>query len=280
MTVGESAQCSDLRAGNLANPLGPFTAITTVGQGICGTRTDGYLVCLGSRSSTILRPPAGDLSSITSSGSNLCGVTRDGSIECWGATGDSPSKDFRTGPFTSLDVGGWSCALKGNGSAICPDANRVGLETPEGPFSSIDTGWGNRTGEGIACGVKRDGSAICWGPEWEVYLKGVGIPEGHYSQISVGGYACGIRTDGSIACWGQPFDAGKIPEDLFSSVSVGTSHACGLKTDGTVRCWGNDNSGQAYSPPGTFTAVAAGGSISCGLKSDGMAMCWGATQPR
>ena len=140
MTVGASPQCSDLETGDLANPLGAFTAITTDRRRLCGTRPDGYLVCLDARGSTVLRPPAGMLSSLTSTsdGSDLCAVTGDGSIECWGTTRFSPNGDFGTGPFVSLDAGGWPCALKADGSVECPWAE-AGLETPEGPFVTVQT---------------------------------------------------------------------------------------------------------------------------------------------
>ena len=145
---------------------------------------------------------------------------------------------------------------------------------------SIDTGWGNRIGEGIACGVERDGSVTCWGREYEFAWQGIATTEGPFADISVGGYVCGLRTNGSVSCWGQFRDAAEIPEGAFSSVSVGDGHACGVRTDGSVQCWGDDQAGQAYSPPGLFASVSASYRFSCGLKTDGSAMCWGDTSPR
>ena len=287
-----SLECNDLDR-DLAHPQGEFTDIAVPEVYFCGLRTDGYVTCESRTRSFVVRPPVGPFNSITFGPSRVCGLDEDGSIECWGYGG---IEDFEVppGPFTAIDDGigpilysGRLCGLRPDGSVSCTRGPHARAEPspPAGAFLAVRSGRG-QDGPEFSCGIRRDQSVECWGPGDESLWKNISIPDGFYSDLSVGRYICGVRTDGSIACWGLPFgaglpfDAGEIPEGPFSSVSVGASHACGLKTDGAVRCWGDDSRGQAYSPPGTFKAVAAGNLISCGLKTDGVAMCWGGTQGR
>ena len=271
-----SLECDDLEPFDLAHPLGRFTAISTPGDYFCGLTTDDYITCQNRRHFYVVRPPASPLTSLTFGRDRACGLVEGGAIQCWGGVGD----DIPTGTFTAVDANGWVCGIRTDGSVACPEERKYGLKAPDGPFVSVSTAFGGRTGDAVACALRRDGGVECWGPEWEVEFKRTGVPKGRYSQISVGGDICGVTTGEAIECSGRLYDAGEIPEGPFSSVSVGISHACALKTDGAVRCWGDDSDGQAYSPPGAFTAVSAGAGFSCGLKSDGSAMCWGYTQRR
>ena len=129
--------------------------------------------------------------------------------------------------------------------------------------------------------------------------------------MTAGGvHTCGLRTDGTVVCWGAryEFDEGQTdaPDGLFTAVTAGSRHSCGLRTDGTITCWGSNEvldgfvaespdesdggpprvcvtvfcaygvQWQSPSSDGQFTAVSAGGSHSCGLRTDGTITCWGA----
>jgi hypothetical protein len=90
-------------------------------------------------------------------------------------------------------------------------------------------------------------------------------------------HTCGLKTDGTVVCWGRDYEGQSTPPSgTFTQISAGIFHNCGIKTDGTLSCWGNNNSGQSSPPPGTFLQVAAGGDHSCALKTDSTIICWGA----
>jgi Regulator of chromosome condensation (RCC1) repeat len=143
------------------------------------------------------------------------------------------------------------------------------------------------------CGLKTDGSAICWG--WNNYGQTT-VPAGTFTQLSAGGYhTCGLKSDGSAVCWGAgktnagPYQGSEYgqsiaPSGTFTQLSAGQYHTCGLKTDGSAVCWGAGEAihkfgdvdcGQSIVPSGTFTQLSAGSRHTCGLKSDGSAICWG-----
>ena len=113
-------------------------------------------------------------------------------------------------------------------------------EQPSIPFSSVSAG------QEHICGVKTDGSVVCWGDDRERQAR---PPGGSFASVSAGdgSHTCGVKTDGSVVCWGFPDVA--PPDGSFASVSAGRAHPCGVKTDGSVVCWGQDLRGQA-TPPG------------------------------
>ena len=72
--------------------------------------------------------------------------------------------------------------------------------------------------------------------------------------------ACGLKQDGTPVCWGVgqlgytagPKDGEDIPPDgeIFTAISAGTRYTCGLKADGIALCWGYNHKGQATIPDG------------------------------
>ena len=89
-----------------------------------------------------------------------------------------------------------------------------------------------------------------------VAIDGSGDGRGRHSS-------CGVRTDGTVLCWGSNrYGQADPPDGEFVDVATTGDSACGLRTDGTVVCWGNNNQGQADAPSGRFRDVAAG-SLNC-----------------
>jgi len=107
------------------------------------------------------------------------------------------------------------------------------------------------------CGLKMDGTIVCWGDNT---VGQTASPEGTFTQLSAGEYHnCGVKTDGTIACWGDNGEGqATSPAGAYTQVSAGGYHSCGLQPDGTITCWGDNYYGQANSPAGTFTQVSAG----------------------
>jgi len=170
--------------------------------------------------------------------------------------------------------GGFTCALRRDGTAFC---------------------WGSNDHGELGNGARGNGS-----------LTPVAVStDQKFASVSAGwSYACALTTSGAPYCWGnaQPDDAGPVPGDpterrvpiaiggdlTLSSLSAGFQHACGVSTAGAAYCWGENDDGQlgngskaaSLTPVRVatdvrFRSVSAGLSHSCGLATDGRAYCWG-----
>ncbi|MYC28999.1 MAG: hypothetical protein F4X65_02765 [Chloroflexi bacterium] len=66
-------------------------------------------------------------------------------------------------------------------------------------------------------------------------------------------FACGVRPDGTAVCWGLRTSRDLEPPDRkgFIKISSGEQHVCALRADGIVVCWGEDYTGQT-NPPDEF----------------------------
>ena len=124
------------------------------------------------------------------------------------------------------------------------------------------------------CGLRPDGTAICWGWNEEGESS---PPTGEFTSVSAGsGHTCGLRRNKSVVCWGDDrYGQSTPPDDSFLSVSLGWDHTCGLRSDGSIQCWGVDEYGQSTPPDDSFLSVSAGGEHTCGLRPDGSIECWG-----
>ena len=130
------------------------------------------------------------------------------------------------------------------------------------------------------CGLRADGSAICWGTDASAQSTPTS-PNGPYLSLSAGGaHTCGLRADGSAACWGSDTIGQSSPPGQngpFLSLSLGNTHTCALRTDGSAACWGRNTDGQRTppSPNGPFLLLSSGANHTCGVRADGAANCWG-----
>ena len=71
-------------------------------------------------------------------------------------------------------------------------------------------------------------------------------PQHRFESVSAGyDHSCGVRDDGTAVCWGNN-DRGQAdaPGGVFGSVSAGGGHSCGVREDGTAVCWGNRLAGR------------------------------------
>ena len=104
-------------------------------------------------------------------------------------------------------------------------------------------------------------------------------PSGGYTSLAAGEHhTCGLRVDGSGVCWGSDQYGQSSPPsgDKFTSIVAGAYHTCGLRVDGSGVCWGSDQYGQSSPPSGDkFISIVAGAYHTCGVRVDGSAICWG-----
>jgi hypothetical protein len=139
---------------------------------------------------------------------------------------------------------------------------------PLGTFLQVESGTIH------TCGIRTDGSAVCWGRNDEGQATS---PPGTFVQVSAGAFhSCGVRTGGTITCWGaNNFGQSTPSSGSFVDVQAGERHTCALRLDGTTTCWGSNDSGQVSAPPDNFLEITAGYNHNCGLRLDGGILCWG-----
>ena len=286
-------------------PEGTFASVSAGYEHTCGVRDDGTVECWGDDHHGQAAPPKGTFLSVSAGYEHTCGVRDDGTVECWGSNESfygyyANQAAPPGGTFLSVSAGyEHTCGVRDDGSVECWGGDRFGkTRTPDqptpmpetvrseeslGPFASVSAGTIH------SCGVKTNGSAICWGSNEDGYGSFIGQatpPGGPFVSIDSGYYhTCGARDDGSVECWGGNWQGQATPLGFsFNSVSSGYDHTCGVRDDGTVECWGsNENeygssTGQATPPEGTFLSVSAGYEYTCGVRDDGMIKCWGSNE--
>jgi alpha-tubulin suppressor-like RCC1 family protein len=193
--------------------------------------------------------------------------------------------------------GGFSCALRRDGTAFCWGSNDHGelgtgtrgasleparVSTPL-KFASVSTG------STFACALTTEGAAYCWGnagpdDEGPGVVPGERIERrvpsavggGHtFASLSAGGaHACGVTTAGIAYCWGEN-DRGqlgngttqtsespvRVATDVrFRNVTTGFAHTCGLAMDGRAYCWG-DRGVEGGSAAERSRPIAVGGAL-------------------
>jgi alpha-tubulin suppressor-like RCC1 family protein len=130
-------------------------------------------------------------------------------------------------------------------------------------------------GQDYTCALSEDGSAWCWGSNWNGQLGNGGayrsgtsreyydtpqpVVGGHsFVSISAGLYhACALKADGSAWCWGaesagklgngrdpgngiQPNPVQVLGGHRFVELDVEATHSCGRTREGTLWCWGSN----------------------------------------
>ncbi len=129
-------------------------------------------------------------------------------------------------------------------------------------------------GEDHVCGLRADGTAVCWGRNDEGQLD---VPEGmRFRQLTAGRhFSCGLRLEGTLACWGR--DAADWlggESGTWAMVSAGSDQLCALDAEGAAACWGSIDP-PPEGPRYTVIGVGGGRGWGCGLTFNGELDCWG-----
>lgn len=262
--------------------------------------------------------PAGSrFTSLTAGVVHTCGVTADGAAWCWGDTfdgqlgdgtamADGSGNSAKVAPspvvmppgvrFTALAAGAFhTCGLAGDGTAYCWGNDDFGQAGNGEPRSDVNTPSpvamsgmpaGSRFtaltgGNQHTCGVAADGTAWCWGEDFDGQL--------------------GDATPNTIKTVPSRVDTTGMPANSrFSTLTAAGFHTCGVTAEGTAWCWGDDDFGQAGDataagepddttdksapsrvvttglPAGSrFTAASGGNVHTCWLTANGTLWCAG-----
>ena len=230
---GSNVDLDGIYRGQATPPEGTFTSVSAGGVHTCGVKTDGVVMCWGDDSAGQSSPPAGSFVSVSAGGFHTCGVKTNWAVVCWGANNYGQSTPHE-GLFLSVSAGlGHTCGVKIDGSAICWGWNSQGQATPRTQMPAIVL---------TPTMVPTPTVAVTPVPTLTP------VPSVPFVSVSTGeAHTCGLKTDGSVLCWGYNSDGQSTPPDgPFASVSAGLSHTCGVKTDGSVVCWGDDRWGAVY----------------------------------
>ena len=193
----------------------------------------------------------------------------------------------------------------------CDQPAEVNSETGEpresaGQYVQVSAGYIH------TCGLRADGTIICWGASDEYEYEGLtgatGLldsPQGSFTQIDAGhNHSCAVSKGGIVECWGGSYsDVHTVfppeewalltpeekafmktllgpPEGQFKSVSVGLGLDCGVKVDNSAACWGvgPDSSDEWNPPDGKYTSISVGDFHACGIRTDQTVVCWGSNE--
>jgi alpha-tubulin suppressor-like RCC1 family protein len=234
---------------------------------------------------------------ITVGDAHTCGLTSDGEVQCWGSDeygqiGNSATTGNAYAPYrvltnaVDLASGSWhTCALLADGAVKCWGRNaskQLGNAQTYDRTSPITASLLTQTngelirdfvdlsaGDTHTCGVRSDGTSLCWG-----------------------GYSSGqVGVAGAI----MPIYTGAMEGVDVAAIAAGGYHTCAVATDGTVWCVGANNFGQlgigsidtsshrypsqVQKSSGTaltnVVAVASGAKHNCALVKTGQLYCWG-----
>jgi alpha-tubulin suppressor-like RCC1 family protein len=262
-----------------------------------------------------------------------CAVATTGRLSCWGdnrggqlgnGTTNRSAVPVAAGAdadWDSVTAGGFfTCGLKkGSGKRFCWGNNGIGqlgnggINDSTRPLSAGDDGWAQLSaGATHGCGVKTDGTLLCWGDDSQGQIASPNaggsnarsllprevIPQTHWENVSAGtNETCAVKSDHTLWCWGgyhggndRPRAPVQVGADAdWARVDAGDFFTCGVKTSGALFCLGRNYygegghsaSGEYDAPPvqvGTATdwaVVRAGGGHVCALKTDASLHCWG-----
>jgi len=294
LSVGRHHTCALMTDGSLRcwgrvrHPLRKYESLSGgIEHRVCGVHSDGAISCSGEGPETfpwyavpIISDPVQQLA-MTDGLS--CAIVVGGSLKCWndiGGIGPVPTGTYQK-VVAFRDFG---CAIRQGGALQC--WKDLKDDAPSGTFVDVAVSEKFDHG-GVACGVRTDGTVVCWQGSTRDDFGFLLVPDGKFKKAQIsdsGPDACALRENGTVACWGKPESiVGQPVTPLLDIAGLG-GYFCGILQTGKITCWGDrrDSSRPASMPPSNiqFTKIWGpanwyGGSHMCGLDVDGRAWCWG-----
>ncbi len=272
-----------------------FTAFAAGGlySAFCGASTAGNIYCGGTDSLQRLQFGPTPIARIVSGGQHQCAIATDGRAFCWGSNfyGERGTEDSVSTVTSSIPrpvLGGLSfarlaagpehtCGITAAGAAYCWGGSRHGalgdgdstwhVVTQPQPVAGARTYIDIAAGDNHTCAVATDGTAWCWGWDYNGAL-GTGPAGAAHNWIP-----------GQVAA----------PGIAFTTITAGANFTCALAQSGAAWCWGDNSVGQlattggagVYSasptllPVGPFGEIGAGYMSTCATSQGTGASCWG-----
>lgn len=232
-------------------PEGSFVAIDSGMTHTCALDAAGAITCWGSNTGGSLNAPDEIFSSFACGLNFCCGITTQATnnIRCWGSN-DFEQSTPPEGLFTQVSVGDsrHACAVNAAGEMTCwgYDYGQVGatnpLTAPAGVYGEA------RVGHKFTMAFLADGTAVGWGADTSGQAS---PPDASFVDIRGGiVHSCGLRDDGSLICWGSnSLGRTDSPEgDSYTQIDVGQFHSCALANDGLGTCWGSGTCHEDFCP--------------------------------
>ena len=156
-----------------------------------------------------------------------------------------------------LAVPGAGCLDSSSDDDALTDDDASDDDTTDGLVSSTSDWVGVSAGRAHACGVRGDGSILCWGCGLGLQDGQCDAPDGDFVAVSSGsGHTCALLSSGLAQCWGCEHmsvdDACVAPSETFEELSVWGESSYGRRVDGIVINWGTP------APPGSSWVFAVG----------------------
>jgi alpha-tubulin suppressor-like RCC1 family protein len=226
--------------------------------------------------------------------SHACAATNTQSVYCWGNNLHKQlannTLEFSRIPIeiakfdsnikTIVAGDDHTCVLTENGRVLCWGRNNVGQTGRDGNNEEAVPTQVNGLGDNIVglvaggahtCGIKTDGSVLCWGDNQYGQLgdntaitsvspkRVVGLSAPVVAMSAGKSHTCAILQTSELVCWGLN-SAGQLGsgalqnkthptlvaglESNVKAVEAGAGHTCAITTNGRAKCWGNNLGGQ------------------------------------
>lgn len=267
------ARCQGCAAGTWSTGAGTTTSCVACSAGQFGTGAGPCTPCApttfsaSSRASACARCPPGTTSVEGATACAACGAG--GGCGRW-AVQDVPvaaSDGFAC--WLVAATGGVACAGNNGQKQASVPPNVIA----QARFVSVCAG------TSTACGLRADGSVVCWGTRSNDIPNRV--PAVAFVSLFCGQYhVCGLREGGFVRCWGSMGSNEQWMADdgvRYVSLSLAASVSCGLRLDGSIACGGYDGGRVVSKCPTTagFVGFDVGNSGGCAFVSGGALTCWG-----
>jgi alpha-tubulin suppressor-like RCC1 family protein len=283
---------------------GEFAHVSVGANNVCAVRKNGTLACWG-RAGAL--PTAGisakvpvtiglatDWKTAKSGYAGACATKTNDVLHCW-ANGTSPAATSLT--VSTYDVGlAHQCALAG-GALYCWGEGIFGkLGNGSNASLASPTKVGADTWNALAlsgdgsCGVKADGTLVCFGFGFTGFEKmGSATTWTQIAGSKISQTFFGLQGS-SLHRWDFAVgpNASGVENDWLA-IAAGEDHVCGIRDGGTLWCKGWNDQGQLgdgtlirrndvvqVGSATDWSRISASGSTTCGLRGAGDLYCWGA----
>jgi hypothetical protein len=234
----------------------------------CALSSTGALSCWGNGAVGVAATAPSTATQLDLYSRHACAVNTGGlNISCWGNDNSGQATD-QSGIFSAVAVGtDHSCALDITGQlSTCWGDDTYGQATnmPSGFYGELSSGNNH-----LCVKSNVSDTHTCWGSDSDGQVSGPNGQD--FQEVALGDdFSCGLKLDGSLVCWGSDA-FGVISDmptgSSWTSLAAGRDHVCALTDTGEARCWGKDANGQAP-VGGTLSGLLPGESVSCTVTPD------------